>query len=276
MSPKRLQVTYNPAEEENKKVRLKRRHTVLDDHHAVIGYVKNRIFYSLTDEEKGKFFKDENGEFVLKSLDPKAQDKSDSSYTKIIGYLRDNYQVYSPTGRRIYILEQKNYFPIIVAVIVILALLATILSMRQIIVSKDYIPTIFITEVDGDVWSDEKEITVFKNGEYNNSVIYPGIEGSYSFRLENRNPDPMTYSMVFAEENQYKINMLYRLKRNGVYLKSGEYQPIGYLFFEGLMVDVDKNDVFTLEWTWKESDNDTEIGMSNATYVLKIRVDANT
>ncbi len=260
-------------EEKRKKVRLHRRYTVLDANHAEIGYVKNRVFYSLTDKEYGKFFKNK-GEVSLRRLPRKAKDHKDSSYTKLLGYLRENEEVYTPRGKRLLILVRKNYFVPIVIILIILSLLASMLCMKQVIVSKDYIPTLFITEKDNTSWSDLEEITVFENGRFGDKIIYPGIEGEYKFRLINTNPDTLIYSINFSEKNDYNVNMLYRLKRNDTYLGDGTYKSIFYLHFEDLEVETRCNDIFTLEWKWEDADNDTEVGMSNATYVLNVRVDA--
>lgn len=127
-------------------------------------------------------------------------------------------------------------------------------------------------------WKDLKSLDIFRNEYFNNnSIIAPGVHGKYSFTVENYKENKVKYNLEFIEENVYNINMVYKLKLNGVYIAGNENEFVKYeeLNKKDLVVEANSNDLFTIEWKWQDDKNDTQIGKTeDANYKLKIKVDA--
>lgn len=265
------QTPLDEKEEKKKKIRFPKSCKVVNADGDKIGKVRKSVYYDNQKEEQGKFFLDKTtGEVSLKKRPFGAQSTSDSAYTETVGYVDEHNDVLTPAGEYLATLKYRKWFLLLIFFL-ILCFIALILSMLFIDVTKDYIPTLFVTEVGGSEWTQDEPITVFKNGYYRDSVIFPGMEGEYSFRLENRNPDTLVYTLTFEDVNKYEIDMGYRLRRNGVcisgegYVSAAELNPTEYT------VDADQSDTFTLEWVWLHNDStDTIAGMENATYTLNI------
>ena len=135
-----------------------------------------------------------------------------------------------------------------------------------------YAPIIFATEEDGTNWEDREDLSVFYNQTFGDKVIVPGMTGAYRFRMQNNSPDPIVYSLTFSETNEYGITMLYRLKRDGVYIAGEEnYVTVEELCLEDLSVEEESITLFELEWIWAHNDPvDTFAGENEAMYYLHI------
>ena len=135
-----------------------------------------------------------------------------------------------------------------------------------------YAPIIFATEEDGTNWEDREDLSVFYNQTFGDKVIVPGMTGAYRFRMQNNSPDPIVYSLTFSETNEYGISILYRLKRDGVYIAGEEnYVTVEELCLEDLSVEEESITLFELEWIWAHNDPvDTVAGENEAMYYLHI------
>lgn len=126
-------------------------------------------------------------------------------------------------------------------------------------------------------WSKLKELNIFENKYFNNQLIAPGVHGNYNFTIENNGDTKLEYNIDFIEENISKINMVYKLKLNGLYVVGNESKWVKYdkLNIEKFIIDSQTNDLFTIEWKWQDSENDTQIGENEDTnYKLKIKITA--
>lgn len=127
-------------------------------------------------------------------------------------------------------------------------------------------------------WKELKSLDIFRNKYFNNnSIIAPGVYGKYSFTVENYRENKVKYNLDFIEENIYNINMVYKLKLNGDYIAGNEEEFVKYeaLNKDGLEIEANSNDLFTIEWKWQDDKNDTQIGKTEgANYKLKIKIDA--
>lgn len=149
-----------------------------------------------------------------------------------------------------------------------------------------------------DIWQDEesnnelmvydKEVAYEKDTPLNifshqsyyvvNDVIAPGSENSYQFIVRNNNDFGIIYDFEMNETNEFNINMKYTLKLNGEYvLGNDEVWVTAEELLQNNMVLADNSySVYTLDWKWFESDNDTEIGTNvEANYKLNINFFAN-
>ena len=103
--------------------------------------------------------------------------------------------------------------------------------------------------------------------------IAPGVQGTYIYTVENYGEKPMVYDMKYTDENPYKINMVYKLKRNGQYVAGNEntWVNLSKLDLKDLKIKSKTTDIYSLEWKWEDSENDTEIGETEgANYKLFI------
>lgn len=122
------------------------------------------------------------------------------------------------------------------------------------------------------VWTNDKELKIF-----NIKEIAPGDSGNYDFYVNNNTDSNVMYKIVFAEDNLYNVNLLYKLKRNGKYISGSESEWVKYdkLNIENKVLNSKYNDYYAIEWKWVDTDNDTRVGRTpDAKYRLKVTVKA--
>lgn len=127
-------------------------------------------------------------------------------------------------------------------------------------------------------WKELKELDMFKNSTFQDrAIIAPGVTGKYNFTIENDSDVPFNYKMSFTEENPYNVNMVYKLKSNGVYVlgSENEWATHEQLTRANIVIDSLKTDLYTVEWRWEDTDYDTQIGETEgANYKMHVEVDA--
>ena len=128
-------------------------------------------------------------------------------------------------------------------------------------------------------WSELKELDIFKKSAIHvaENKIAPGVEGVYTYTVENSGKLAMLYNMEFTEDNPYNVNMLYKLRLNGKYVAGNEnkWVNISELKQTGLQINANTIDVFVIDWKWEDTDHDTEIGKTEgANYKIHIKADA--
>lgn len=109
-----------------------------------------------------------------------------------------------------------------------------------------------------------KELDIFNNNHFEDkSIIAPGVEGDYSFTVENESESKFNYDITFTEENPYNVNMVYKVKVNGEYVLGNENNWVkgANLSRKDLFLNARTNDIYTIEWRWEDTDYDTEIGV---------------
>ena len=147
-------------------------------------------------------------------------------------------------------------------------------------------------DIDDDGWP-EKNIDINNDGKceincYNNQgvctkncisgddkmqIIAPRSYGEYSYSVKNTTKKVIRYNISYAEDNVYNINLLYRVKRNGLYITG--WKKASEIKFNEMNLPSGKTDNYVLEWYWKDSENDTSIGeLDAATYTITINVTA--
>lgn len=133
------------------------------------------------------------------------------------------------------------------------------------------------------VYDEEKQYTkatslnIFKHKSYYivDGLIAPGSENAYQFIIRNNNNFAIIYDLKMTEKNDYNINMKYRLKLNGKYILGDEKHWVNTqeLMCNEIVLADNSYNVYTLEWKWFESDNDTEIGTNiEANYQMNIEL----
>ncbi|MBO4988805.1 MAG: hypothetical protein J6D37_00590 [Clostridia bacterium] len=254
--------------------KLPRRAKAVDLRGEKIGKVRKHI---LKDEDKnvlGEFSRDKDQDIVFFY----APD-DEGECVDLVGYVDKNNNLLTLDNDYIATIRYPRFFLILLFFFLgALTLVSTILGAYYISRSNDYIPTLFVTEDDGPEWRDDELIRVFENGVYNESKIHPGMEGVYKFRFENRNENRLNYELAFAEENDFSLNMGYRLRMDNVYVlgDAETYLSIEEMNLEDVIIAANSSVIYTLEWKWIDGSNDTFAGMNNATYTLHITFHAQT
>lgn len=128
-------------------------------------------------------------------------------------------------------------------------------------------------------WKELKELDIFSRAHAHvvKDKIAPGVEDTYTYTVECQGDYRMSYNMKFSDQNPHKINMKYKLKRNGQYVAGDEntWVTVEELSQAGMTIEPGTIDVFSLDWRWEDADNDTEIGRTEgAKYNITIESDA--
>lgn len=123
------------------------------------------------------------------------------------------------------------------------------------------------------VWHSTNQIKIFKNPVYEmEEVIAPGSNNVYHFVVKNNSSCDLIYKLNFIEKNKFHINMKYRLKKNGKYIKKS-WVSYDDLILSDSSLKYKEEDDYLLEWKWVESSNDTMIGTTpDASYHLDIEI----
>ena len=250
------------------KARLPRRATLTDKYGARIGKLRRGVWYGEEGEERG-FFREE-GEGVL--FYPAGEEEA-------AAYLDGNGNLLGAGHIHIATLNALRLFPLLVFVLLLAAVtvLSALLAAGAVRPSQGlYAPTIFVTDEGGTSWEAQSDLKVFFNERFGDSVIVPGMHGAYRFVFENRNADAVEFSLAFAEENEYGIELVYRLERDGVYVSgAGGYVGVEELGVSGMTVEAHSATVFELQWFWRHNDAaDTAAGEAEASYLLHIALQA--
>lgn len=129
-------------------------------------------------------------------------------------------------------------------------------------------------------YSTNTPLNIFKQTAYYiiEDKIAPTSENSYHFVIKNSNDFSIEYNFEAIETNLYNINMKYRLKRNGTYVVGNDKEYVTFDELKQYNIELSDRtyDVYTLDWKWFESSNDTQIGEDISSYYgLKLKVTAN-
>ena len=125
----------------------------------------------------------------------------------------------------------------------------------------------------------EAPLKIFDHKSYHikNDVIAPGSENSYQFIIRNNNEFAIIYDLNIIETNKFNINMKFRLKQNDKYILGNDKKWVTAeeLKQSEVILANDSYNVYTLDWKWFESANDTKIGENiKSNYELDISFDS--
>ncbi len=256
-----------PAEEPVIDVRLPVRARVVDRSGNKLGKIRSSVWYDAEENVRGEFRKEDVNVFL---------------YTEgaRCAYVDKNDNILTPGNAYVATIRRFSWLPVLL--IVIFLALATALSvlLSAYFMSRsesiEYAPVLFVASEDGTQWEGSENLPVFVNEAFGDNVIAPGMNGTYRFTLRNDNDDPLIFLLEFSEDNEHGIALLYRLKRDGVYI-AGHDTHVGTedICVYDMTIEPNSTTVFELEWLWKDNDEvDTEAGQNEATYVLHIAFSA--
>lgn len=145
-------------------------------------------------------------------------------------------------------------------------------------IDKNKLDNNFIVKDNYTIWSN-KRLRIFSNQAYEYfSKIAPGVSNSYDFVIKNNNDFPVLVDISMKEVNPYSINMEYKLRSENYFLagSSFKYVSVKELSQKNIYLKAHSSKLYSLDWKWIDSDNDTEIGEAvNANYKLLVYVGAN-
>lgn len=249
-------------------VKLPRFGRVVDREGNKIGKVRGSVWYDLEEKEVGTFQKEEHNVFLYESGARAA-------------YLDQNNNVLTMKDRYVATVRAFRWLPwllllIILALVTAFSVLLGAYVMDRSEAPADYAPTLFVADAEGTSWDETENLDVFMNERFGDTVIMPGMDGSYRFTFENRNEHALDFSFAFSEENEYGIGLSYRLKRDGAYIAGAQgYVGAEELSVSGLTIEAASSSVFEIEWLWQHNDAaDTAAGENGAVYTLYIEFTA--
>ena len=145
-------------------------------------------------------------------------------------------------------------------------------------IDKNKLDNNFIVEDNYTIWSN-KRLRIFSNQAYEYfSKIAPGVSNSYDFVIKNNNDFPVLVDISMKEVNPYSISMEYKLRSENFFLagSSFKYVSVKKLSQKNIYLKAHSSKLYSLDWKWIDSDNDTEIGEAvDANYKLLVYVGAN-
>mgnify|MGYP005794162397 FL=1 len=253
--------------------RLPRRARVVDHKGEKIGIVRGGVWYDNEKNALASFQKHENNVHVYDAASAHA------------GYVDVNDDIRALNGEYVASLRYFRW-----GILAILAIALTLVTMVAAIFGAFGIgrsgmsalaqePIFFIVEdtEERTSWTDYEDIPIFYNAQFGDRLALPGTKSSYRFRFVNNNEHALRFSFTFSEENEYGIEMVYTLQRDGVYIAGSgeEYVTAPAMSFAEFTIEGESESLFELSWYWKDNDPvDTNAGENEAIYRLNIEFNA--
>ncbi len=122
---------------------------------------------------------------------------------------------------------------------------------------------------------DTNEINIFSVSTSSREYIAPYDSGVYEFDVKNTISKNILYKLNLEEENEDRVNIKYKLKKNGTYIIS-DWVYYEQIKLEDVALAAKQTDIYELEWCWVSENNelDTQIGLKKerAKYTITINV----
>lgn len=136
----------------------------------------------------------------------------------------------------------------------------------------DYAPVMFVADGSGENFDGNESLNIFYNDVFGTQKIAPGMSGSYAFTVRNENADVVEFSLQFTSENEYGIDLVFALSRDGNFI-AGEEEKLAaeQVSVQKMTIQPHSETVFVLDWEWRDNDvADTDAGENGAHYKLNI------
>ena len=274
MQPQSAQGQRPPADKSAAEgARLPRRARVVNHKGEKIGTVRGGVWYDNDQNALASFHKQENNVHMYDAAKAYA------------GYVDVHDDIRTAGGEYVASLRYFRW-----GILAILAIALTLVTMVAVIFGSFGIgrsgmgalaqePIFFIVEdtEERTSWTDYEDIPIFYNAQFGDRLALPGTKSSYRFRFVNNNEHALRFSFTFSEENEYGIEMVYTLQRDGVYIAGSgeEYVTAPAMSFAEFTIEGESESLFELSWYWKDNDPvDTNAGENEAIYRLNIEFNA--
>ena len=274
MQPQSAQGQRPPADKSAAEgARLPRRARVVNHKGEKIGTVRGGVWYDNDQNALASFHKQENNVHMYDAAKAYA------------GYVDVHDDIRTAEGEYVASLRYFRW-----GILAILAIALTLVTMVAVIFGSFGIgrsgmgalaqePIFFIVEdtEERTGWTEYEDIPIFYNEQFGDRLALPGTKSVYRFRFINNNAHALRFSFTFREENDYGIEMVYSLRRDGAYIAGGEdaYVTAPELSFAEFTIEGGSESLFELCWYWKDNDPvDTNAGENEAIYRLNIEFNA--
>ena len=124
--------------------------------------------------------------------------------------------------------------------------------------SDEVIGNVYVDDLSGNYIYLQK-LDIFTNSAYNNTnMIAPGVSNVYHFVVHNSTNTLVNYKLIMSEKTEYKINMVYRLKKNNKYVigNNNKWVSASDLNTKFQRIESGNSDSYSLEWKWLYDKND--------------------
>lgn len=144
--------------------------------------------------------------------------------------------------------------------------------------NKNQIQIELVPQKPNDIGQEKNILNIFNNTLFENrKVIAPESKGTFEFYIKNKTSDDINYNISFEDELGEFVNMKYRLKLNGEYIKGTDEQYVqaSEINLNKMLLAKNSNDLLSLEWYWKSDDTkDSFVGglKQDQYYKLQINV----
>ena len=144
-------------------------------------------------------------------------------------------------------------------------------------VDGSYSSTATVTVKKENSGNDEEvnEINIFSVTTSSREYVAPYDSGVYEFDVKNTISKNITYDLDLEEENEDRVNIKYKLKKNGNYIID-HWVYYDEVNLKDVKLSAKQTDSFELEWCWVSENNelDTQIGLKKerAQYAVTIKV----
>lgn len=274
MQPQSAQGQRPPADKSAAEgARLPRRARVVNHKGEKIGTVRGGVWYDNDQNALASFHKQENNVHMYDAAKAYA------------GYVDVHDDIRTAGGEYVASLRYFRW-----GILAILAIALTLVTMVAVIFGSFGIgrsgmgalaqePIFFIVEdtEERTSWTEYEDLPIFYNEQFGDRLALPGTKSVYRFRFINNNAHALRFSFTFREENDYGIEMVYSLRRDGAYIAGGEdaYVTAPELSFAEFTIEGGSESLFELCWYWKDNDPvDTNAGENEAIYRLNIEFNA--
>ena len=274
MQPQSVQGQRPPADKSAAEgARLPRRARVVNHKGEKIGTVRGGVWYDNDQNALASFHKQENNVHMYDAAKAYA------------GYVDVHDDIRTAGGEYVASLRYFRW-----GILAILAIALTLVTMVAVIFGSFGIgrsgmgalaqePIFFIVEdtEERTSWTEYEDLPIFYNEQFGDRLALPGTKSVYRFRFINNNAHALRFSFTFREENDYGIEMVYSLRRDGAYIAGGEdaYVTAPELSFAEFTIEGESESLFELCWYWKDNDPvDTNAGENEAIYRLNIEFNA--
>ena len=124
---------------------------------------------------------------------------------------------------------------------------------------KDKLGNVFVYDKNGD-YVYQQRLRIFENAAYQyTNKIAPGVSNTYHFVVHNSNDFKLKYYIEMYEEEDYGVNLRYRLRKNNEYVIGDDNTWVTASELETALdnIGVGSSDSYALDWSWPyESGND--------------------
>ena len=121
----------------------------------------------------------------------------------------------------------------------------------------------------------QQNLRIFENVAYGyTNMISPGVSNTYEFTVHNSSKINVKYNLQMYEKSLYKVNLKYRLRKNGNYVLGNEdtWISVDELNTELSQLNKSTSDMYSLDWKWFDDDENDNIAGKNMKEEYKLNI----